>query len=208
MAETKKYSGRVGVTNFYYAVLNDDNTIVGEAPERIRFLQNMNIEFAQEISKAHGDNQTAEIAVANGDVNVTTQFHSIPQVDQDIIFGAEVVDGISSYGGDDTPPYIALVCEVTHNDGSSSWLGLPKGKFTRPSEENQTKADGVEFASDSVSGEFMDRDVDGYEKPKSYLKGYEETGSTAVRDALFQKVFGTAFPGTPDPVTPDDTLGE
>lgn len=196
--ENKKYSGRVGVTNFYYAVLDDNDQIINDEPERIRFLQNMNVEFSQEIAKAHGDNQTAEIAVANGDVNVTTQFHSIPQEDQDIIFGAEVVDGVSAYGADDVPPYIAIVCQVSHNDGSSSWLGLTKGKFTRPSEENQTKADGVEFASDSVSGEFMARAVEGFTGDKSYLKGYEESGETAVRDTIFQKVFGTAFPGEPE----------
>lgn len=191
MAE--KYSGRVGVDNFYYAVLDDNDQATG-TPKRIKFLQNMNIEFSQEMSKAYGDNRTAELAVANGDLNVTTQFHTIPQADQNIIFGAEVVDGVSSYGGDDVPPYIAVVCEVTHNDGSSSWLGLTKGKFTRPSEENQTKSDGIEFASDSVSGEFMDRKVEGFSSMKSYLKGYEEAGQTKVRDAIFRKIFNKAFP--------------
>ena len=196
MAE-KKYSGKIGVTNFYYAVLDDNDKIVGTEPERIRYLQQASIEFTQEISKAYGDNQVAEIAVSNGAVTVSTQFHTVPQVDQDIIFGSEVVEGISAYGGDDTPPYIAIVYEVSHNNGSSSWLGLTKGKFTRPSEESSTKQESVEFGSDSVSGEFMDRTVDGFEKPKSYLKGFDDAGETANRDAIFQKVFKTAYPGVP-----------
>lgn len=196
MAE-KKYSGKIGVTNFYYAVLNDKDEIVGTAPERIRYLQQASIEFTQEISKAYGDNQVAEIAVSNGAVTVSTQFHSVPQVDQDIIFGSEVVEGISAYGGDDTPPYIAIVYEVSHNDGSSSWLGLTKGKFTRPSEESSTKQESVEFGSDTVSGEFMDRMIDGFQKPKSYLKGFDEPGATTNRDAIFQKVFKTPYPGAP-----------
>ena len=196
MAE-KKYSGKIGVTNFYYAVLDDNDKIVGTEPERIRYLQQASIEFTQEISKAYGDNQVAEIAVSNGAVTVSTQFHTVPQVDQDIIFGSEVVDGISAYGGDDTPPYIAVVYEVSHNNGSSSWLGLTKGKFTRPSEESSTKQESVEFGSDTVSGEFMDRIVDGFEKPKSYLKGFDDIGETANRDAIFQKVFKTAYPGVP-----------
>lgn len=196
MAE-KKYSGKIGVTNFYYAVLNDKDEIVGTEPERIRYLQQASIEFTQEISKAYGDNQVAEIAVSNGAVTVSTQFHSVPQVDQDIIFGSEVVGGISAYGGDDTPPYIAIVYEVSHNDGSSSWLGLTKGKFTRPSEESSTKQESVEFGSDTVSGEFMDRMIDGFQKPKSYLKGFDEAGATTNRDAIFQKVFKTPYPGAP-----------
>lgn len=199
MPETKNYSGRVGLDNFYYAVLDEDDKVTADEPTRVKFVQQMNIEFAQEIVKAHGDNKTAEIAVANGDVNVTTQFHTVPQQDQDIIFGAEVVDGISAYGGDDTPPYIAMVCEVTHNDGSSSWLGLAKGKFTRPSEENNTKGDGVEFASDSVSGEFMEREIEGFKTNKSYLKGHDSKDSTTARDAIFQKIFGLPHPDASGP---------
>lgn len=198
MAENKKYSGRVGVTNFYYAILDNTDAVEG-APERIKFLQNANVEFSQEISRAYGDNTTAELAVANGPLTVSTQFHNVPQEDQDKIYGAEVSeDGLSSYGGDDNPPYIACALQVTHENGDSSWIGLTKGKFMRSGEENATKEDSVEFASDTTEGEFMDRDVDGYTKPKSYLKGYEESGTTDIRDALFQKVFGAAFPGEPE----------
>lgn len=193
---TKNYSGRVGVTNFYYMVLDDTDAAVGTAPERIEFLQNMSIEFTQEIARAYGDNRTAEIAVANGPVNVTTQFHNIPQIDQDVIFGAEVVEGVSAYGGDDNPPYVALVCEVTHNDGSSSWLGLPKGKFTRGAEENTTSEDSIEFANDSVTGEFMERDLPSYETAKSYIKGMDGKDETTKRDFVFNEIFGVGHPDT------------
>lgn len=204
MAENeKKYSGKIGVTNFYYAVLDDDDR-AEDTPERIRYLQNASIEFSQEIARAYGDNVTAEIAVANGPLTVETQFHTVPQEDQDIIFGSEVVDGISAYGGDDNPPYIALVYQVTNNDGSSSWLGLTKGKFMRPSSEDATREDSIEFGSDTVSGEFIDRTVDGFKTDKSYLKGYDEKGETESRDAIFEKVFGADFPGEPE----DDEEGD
>jgi phi13 family phage major tail protein len=193
----KKYSGKVGVTNFYYAVLDNNDTVSGE-PERIRYLQSANVEFTQEISKAYGDNTTAEIAVSNGVVNVTTGFHNVPQEDQDVIYGAETVNGVSSYGGEDNPPYIALVYQVTHNDGSSSWLGLAKGKFMRATEENPTKEESIEFGADEVSGEFMDRQIKGFSKPKSYVKGYEEAGQTDIRDEVFNMIFGTGFPGEPE----------
>ncbi len=196
MAE-KKYSGKVGVTNFYYAVLDGSDQVVGE-PERIRFLQEASIEFSQEISRAYGDNTTAELAVANGPLSVTTQFHNVPQEDQDTIYGAEKADGLSAYGGDDNPPYIACALQVTHENGDSSWIGLTKGKFMRASEENSTKEDSVEFGNDSTEGEFMDRAVNGFNNPKSYLKGYEEKDDTEIRDALFQKVFGASFPGEPE----------
>lgn len=200
MAE-KKYSGKVGVTNFYYAVLDENDQATG-TPERIKYLQNANIEFTQEISKAFGDNTIAEIAVSNGAVEVTSGFHNVPQEDQNAIFGSEVVEGISSYGGDDNPPYIALVYQATHNDGSSSWLGLAKGKFTRSPEEDTTKEDSIEFGADEVSGEFMDRDIEGFSKPKSYIKGYEEAGETDIRDKVFNMIFGSAFPGEPEGETP------
>lgn len=189
MANTKNYSGKVNVTEFHYAVLGSDDTVTGEV-NRIKFLQNVNIEFSQEISRAYGDGKTAELAISNGPVSLSTTFHNIPQEYQDELFGAEVVDGVSSYGGEDTPPYVAVAFKVEHNDGGSSWLGLTKGKFMRGNEEGSTKEDSVEFGSDEVSGEFMERKINGFDKDKSYLKGYDAKGETTVKDKIFEFVFG------------------
>ena len=70
--------------------------------------------------------------------------------------------------------------------------GLPKGLFTRPGIEGQTKEDSVDFSNETIEAQFMDREVDGFEDKKSVLFATDPKGETTNRDALFLKVFGVA----------------
>lgn len=198
MAE-KNYRASTGVTEFFYAVLNaDDTTTV--APERIEFLQTITVESAQEPVRAYGDNKTAEIAVSSGNTTVTGGFHKLPIEDRQKLLGLETtVDGLSSYGSTDNPPYVACVFAKTHEDGSKEWVGLPKGMFMRPGITGETKSDGVAFSSDEISAEFMDREVAGFDDEKSVVFGRDEKGTTIARDALFLAVFGQAYPAVTAP---------
>lgn len=45
----------------------------------------------------------------------------------------------------------------------------------------------------------MDRDVEGFDNPKSVLFGVDKKGETASRDAIFQAIFGKAYPGSSVP---------
>lgn len=192
----KKYNAVTGVDEFYYGVLNaDESGIDGEAPERIKFLQNISVEAPQEIARAYGDNVVAELATSNQPVTVSSQFHKLPAEDLNTLLGLESTEsGLSAYGGTDNPPYVACVFAKTHEDGSKEWVGLTKGKFMKPSQESNTKEDSVEFGNDTIEAEFIDRDVAGFTDAKSVIFGRDESGSTSVRDELFQSVFGAAHP--------------
>ncbi|TDL35685.1 phage tail protein [Macrococcoides bohemicum] len=193
----KNYHATTGVDEFYYGVLNTENeeTIVGTAPERIKFLQEISVSQEQSIEKAYGDNRVAEIATSNGTVEVESQFHKLPVEDRVVLFGLEKLEnGLYAYGNTDNPPYVGVVFAKTHEDGSKEWVGLPKGKFTKPEQSNQTKEDSVEFSSDSMTAEFMDRKVQGFTEEKSVIFGRDEKGSTAARDAIFMAVFGVGYP--------------
>ncbi|MRX70846.1 phage tail protein [Bacillus lacus] len=198
MAE-KNYRASTGVDQFYYAVLTETGTSLIEGDvERVEFLQTITVELPQEIVRAHGDNKTAELAVSNGNISVTSSFHKLPLVDRQVLLGLETTtDGLAAFGSSDNPPYVACVFAKTHEDGSREWVGLPKGIFTRPSINGQTKTDSVEFQSDEISAEFMDRDVAGFSEEKSVIVGVDAKGSTTTRDALFQAVFGTTYPAVP-----------
>lgn len=195
MAE-KNYRSSTGVTEFYYAVLNESEIAVG-APERIEYLQTITIESAQEPVRAYGDNKTAEIAVSSGNTSVTSAFHKLPFEDRQTLLGLEsTTEGLAAYGSSDNPPYVACVFAKTHEDGSKEWVGLPKGMFMRPGVNGETKSDGVTFSSDEITAEFMDREVAGFEDEKSVVFGRDAKGSTVARDALFTALFGQAYPGT------------
>ncbi|WP_299090343.1 major tail protein [uncultured Metabacillus sp.] len=205
----KKYKASTGIDEFYYAKLDETGTavIVG-VPERIKFLQNINIEMPQEAVRAYGDNQTAEIAVSSGNITVTSAFHKLPDEDKAVLFGLEkTAGGLYAYGSSDTPPYVACVFAKTYEDGSKEWVGLTKGIFMRPNTESQTKQDGVEFSTEEVSAEFMDREVDGFVEEKSVVFGRDEKGETVQRDALFQAIFGQPYPSTSTTTTTTTTGG-
>jgi len=194
----KNYRSSTGVTGFHYGVVGDGTT--AESVERIKFLQNITVEMASEFVKAYGDNVTAEIATSNGDITVSGAFHKLPIEDKQVLLGMETVDGISAIGSTDNPPYVAVIFEKTHEDGSVEYVGLPKGKFSRPNIEGQTKEDSVEFSSDEIEAEFMDREVEGFTDPKSVLTAMDEKGETTNRDAIYQKIFGQPYPD--EEVTP------
>lgn len=196
MAE-KLYHATTGVDEFYYSVLDpsDETVIVKSLPERIKFLQEISVSANQELAKAFGDNSVAEIATSNGEVEVSGKFHKIPKEDLITILGLETTEsGLFAYGKDDNPPYVAVVFARTYEDGSKEWVGLPKGKFIRPENSSQTKEDGVEFSSDEIEAQFMDRKVKGFNGEKSTVFAVTKKGETEARDKLFDAIFGRPYP--------------
>ncbi|QXE02770.1 major tail protein [Terribacillus sp. DMT04] len=193
MAEEKNYRASTGIDEFYYGVL-DEITNTTAAVERVKFLQTITVEMPQEPVRAYGDNITAELAVSSGNTSVTSGFHKVPEQDKKVLFGLEENEGLIAYGSEDTPPYVAVVFAKTYEDGSKEWVGLPKGMFMRSNITGQTKGEGVEFSSEEVTAEFMDRTVEGFENEKSAIFGRDAKGQTTNRDALFQAIFGQAHP--------------
>ncbi|KLV27226.1 phi13 family phage major tail protein [Niallia circulans] len=192
MPKEKVYRASTGVDEFYYGEVGEG--IVAAYIERVKFLQTINVEMPQEIVRARGDNKTAEMAVSSGDVSVTSGFHKIPLEDKQRLLGLEVVDGLTSMGSEDNPPYVAVIFAKTYEDGSREYVGLPKGLFTRPNITGNTKGEGVEFSSEEIAAQFMDRKVDGFTKDKSVIFAYDPPGETTDRDKLFMKIFGLPYP--------------
>ncbi|OIK11977.1 phage tail protein [Bacillus sp. MUM 116] len=200
MAEQKNYRSSTGVDEFFYGEIGEGTTAT--SIERVKFLQNISVDMPQEITRAYGDNKTAEMAVSSGDITVTAQFHKVPIEDKQKLLGWETVEELTAAGSDDNPPYVAVVFAKTYEDGSREYVGLPKGIFTRPTVEGKTKEDGTEFSSEEMEAQFMDREVEGFSKEKSVIFAADKKGSTTNRDALFMKIFGKAYPtgSTPDGV--------
>jgi phi13 family phage major tail protein len=195
-SEKKKYKASTGVDEFTYAPLDEtgENTIIG-TPQRVEFLQNITVEMPQEPVRAYGDNKTAEIAVSSGNTSVTSSFHKVPEQDKHVLFGLEKSDdGLYAYGSTDTPPYVAVMFAKTYEDGSKEYVGLPKGMFMRPNIEGKSKEDKVDFSSEEITAEFMDRKVEGFEEEKTVIFGRDDKGSTVARDAVYKALFGIPHP--------------
>ncbi|GMQ73515.1 major tail protein [Tetragenococcus halophilus] len=189
MAKGKNYKAFTGLDEFYYQTEGSDVNAVTD-PERIKYLKEISVSKDQEIEKAYGDNQVAEMAVTNGTVEVEAGFHKLPLPDRVKLFGLEEdEDGLVAVGND-TPPYTAVMFAKTMEDGSREYVGLPKGMFTFPEDEGNTKEDSVEFGSSSATAEFMEDDIEGFDEPKTMLLGHDEKGSTKSRDAIWAAIFG------------------
>ncbi|WP_182200091.1 major tail protein [Paraliobacillus salinarum] len=190
----KNYRASTGVDEFYYGIVDDGLTAA--QLERVKFLQNITVDMPQEVVRAYGDNETAEMAVSSGDVSVNSAFHKIPIEDKQKLLGWEVVEGLTAAGNNDNPPYVGVIFTKTYEDGSKEYVGLPKGIFTRPSITGNTKGQNTEFSNEEISAQFMDREVTGFSKKKSVIFARDAKDSTTNRDALFQKIFGIAHPST------------
>ncbi|WP_233523710.1 major tail protein [Staphylococcus pseudintermedius] len=191
-AEATGVSGiAIGVTNFYWAPIKTDDGSKWEVKggHRTRFLKEIEVDRPQETEEEYGDNIVAATAVSNGKLSVKTTFVSIPSEQKAFLAGAKKGEGGFKYGANDIPPDVAVVFERTNHDGSSEWVGLFKGKFTRPSLNGQTKQDKVEFQNDEVEGSFVDRLFD----ESSHVTGFDKKGEHKGRDYVFTETFGKTF---------------
>lgn len=191
MAE-KVYRSSTGVDGFYYGEIDESTNklLTDKNIERVKFLQTINIEMPQEIVRAYGDNKTAEMATSSGDITVSSGFHKIPLEDKERLLGWEKSEGVYAVGSTDISPYVAVIFTRTYENGDKEYVGLPKGLFTRPNVEGNTKEDSVEFSSEEIEAQFMDRKVDGFTEDKSVLFAVDKKGETSNRDKLITMLFG------------------
>lgn len=188
----KQKTSFTGLDNFNYKVLNQDDSTV-QTPERIEGLQEITISKEQEVVKAHGDNRTMETAVSNGDVELESGFHTLALEDRAALFGLETDENGIVAVGNDTPNDVAVLLERTSAEGREV-VGLISGKFTFAEVEGTTKSDEIEFSSQSTTGTFIAKDVEGYDEPKAMFLGFDPKGTNAALHSIWEKVFGEAHP--------------
>ncbi|PTK69139.1 major tail protein [Staphylococcus haemolyticus] len=193
-----RYNAATGLGKMYYAVLkeNADGSVETSAIKEVDYVQELSIEFGEELEKAYGSNKVAEIAKSAGETQLSLTFHKLPiDVQKDLLGLIEHESNKSVYGFGKSSgiTYTAVAIPRTMEDGSQEWFGLSKGVFTRPNKEGQTKEDGVEFGSDEIEGQFMERAVDGFNEELAVVMAYDDKGKTEGRDTIFNSIFGQAF---------------
>lgn len=195
MAEEKRYKSFTGLKEFYYGLLNSsEDGIEQDEAERVKFLQEIGVEVPQEIEKAYGDNKVAEMAVSTDAIALSTTFHTIPIEDRAEMYGWKGEDGEYHLPSNPMPPYVACMFARTSEDGGMEWLGFPKGIFTMPDTEGQTKEDSTEFGNDETEGQFMPRKVEGLEEETPFLIKKDKEGETKKRDKMYRQLFGVEHP--------------
>ena len=189
-----RYNAATGLGKMYYAVLTeqpDGSVQVGDIKD-VDYVQEMELEFGEELERAYGSNKVAEIAKSAGETTLSLTFHKLPiDVQKDLLGLVEHDTNSNVYGFSNSTgiTYTAVAIPRTMEDGSMEWFGLSKGVFTRPNKEGQTKEDGVEFGSDEIEGQFMERKVGGFEEELAVMMAYDPKNSTEGKDSIFQSIF-------------------
>ncbi|OIS53537.1 phage tail protein [Staphylococcus equorum] len=206
-----RYNASTGLGKIYYAVLNEqaDGTVQTSAIKEVDYVQELALEFGEELEKAYGSNKVAEIAKSAGETSLSLTFHKLPiDVQKDLLglIEHETASNVYGFGKSSGITYSAVAIPRTMEDGSMEWFGLSKGVFTRPNKEGQTKEDGVEFGSDEIEGQFMERQVGGFNEELAVIMAYDDKGTTEGRDSIFDSIFaGKTFDQVQvgsEPVTP------
>lgn len=211
-----RYNAATGLGKLYYAVLTEetDGSYTTSAIKEVDYVQELSIEFGEELEKAYGSNKVAEIAKSAGETQVNLTFHKLPiDVQKDLLglIEHESKSSVYGFGKSSGITYTAVAIPRTMEDGSEEWFGLSKGVFTRPNKEGQTKEDGVEFGSDEIEGQFMEREVDGFNEELAVVMAYDDKGKTEGRDTVFNSIFGKSFDSvqkTAEPLTTSTTDNE
>ncbi|WP_426457033.1 major tail protein [Staphylococcus cohnii] len=203
-----RYNAATGLGKMYYAVLTeqpDGSVEIGNIKD-VDYVQEMELEFGEELERAYGSNKVAEIAKSAGETTLSLTFHKLPiDVQKDLLGLVEHSENKNVYGFSNSTgiTYAAVAIPRTMEDGSMEWFGLSKGVFTRPNKEGQTKEDGVEFGSDEIEGQFMEREVGGFEEELAVMMAYEPKGSTEGKDSVFQSIFGKSENNTVKDTVPE-----
>ncbi|MTI49455.1 MAG: hypothetical protein FH761_16605 [Firmicutes bacterium] len=163
-------TGRIatGVQNVYGAeVLSDTNggSTSYDTPFKLDGVtDNIDVTQNDSIETYYGDNRAAAQANSRGDIEVTISRQSLDNEQEAFILGKTIVNGYIEDKTTDIPPDLALMFEITYNDGASKFVQLDKGKFLEANISASTKTDTTEFQSDELTGTFISRNSDGRRK--------------------------------------------
>lgn len=162
----------VGLTNLVYAVLKTDNppvTIGGsdgevEYDEAVRVLGAITANFSPNASNdtLFADDGPFDTASTFGAMSLELNVADIPPKVRAELLGADYDEntGILTHTAEDIPPYVAVGMSVKKSNGADRLIWYLKGKFTAPDDNNQTKADSINWNTPTISGNFLKRNAD------------------------------------------------
>ena len=211
---------RIGCDNLVYAVMKTEDTAstaptydaVKAAPGVISI--NINPNASQETLFA--DDGPMDTATTLGKVDVAINKAELTTEYKADLLGHEIdSNGGIVYSDSDVPPWVAIGFRTLKSNGKYRYVWLYKGKFTDPEDNNETKADSINFQTDTINGQFVKLNnqitINGKLKRlwKYEMDGDNTTASAEIMAKWFDSVTmpnATATPATP--ADPDNDEGQ
>lgn len=155
----------VGLTNLVYCELLTDEPggagVTYGAPHRILGAITANFSPNASNDTLFADDGPFDTASTLGAMTLELNVADLPAEDRARLLGATYSDeGILINTGNDIPPYVAVGMSVRKSNGANRLVWYLKGKFTVPDDNNQTKADSINWNTPTITGNFLKRDTD------------------------------------------------
>jgi phi13 family phage major tail protein len=162
----------VGLTNLVYAIMTADvpPTTVGGTDgyaaydSATRILGAITANFAPNASNdtLFADDGPYESASTLGAMTLELNIADLPAAQRAELLGAtyDEATGILTHTGADKPPYVAVGMSIKKSNGFDRYIWYLKGRFVAPDDNNQTKADSINWNTPTITGNFLKRDCD------------------------------------------------
>ena len=160
----------IGLTNLVYAIMVDDvppTTVGGDDgyttyDSAVRILGAITANFSPNASNdtLFADDGPYETASTLGAMSLELNVADLPPENRAELLGARYENGVLIHTSEDIPPYVAVGMSVKKSNGADRYIWYLKGKFTAPDDNNQTKADSINWNTPTITGNFLKRDSD------------------------------------------------
>lgn len=159
----------IGLTNLYYALLDEEKdvplgkSVAGKVEdlyqEPIRMTGAITANFSPSSSNdtLFADDGPYEVASTLGAMTLELNVADLPPEHRAVLLGEDTADGIVVSNSENTPPWVACGMSVKKSNGASRLLWYLKGKFASPDDNNQTKADSINWNTPTITGNFSKR---------------------------------------------------
>ncbi|MGL5717325.1 MAG: major tail protein [Paraclostridium sp.] len=156
--ETRK-AMKIGVDNVVACKISDNDNKYEVISEVIALpgamAMNVNANFSLET--AFFDNGPGELAISLGVIEVTFNKSALGPKEKSWLLGLNEIEKSKeiAYSQNNVAPWIALGFRSLRSDGSYRYVWMLKGKFSLPEDNNETKADSINFQSEELTGRFV-----------------------------------------------------
>lgn len=154
----------IGLTNVHYAIMISDTAGVSatyQTPVRIPGAISANFSPSASNDTLFADDGPYDTASTLGAMSLELNVADLPASVRAALLGhAYAANGLLVHKSTDTPPFVAIGMSVLKSNGHSRYLWYLKGKFADPDDNNQTKADSINWNTPTITGNFLKRDFD------------------------------------------------
>ena len=150
---------RIGCDRFCYAVMTTEDTkttapvygTITEAPDII----SINVNPNGSLDTLFYNDGPGDSAATLGKIEVEINKAYLSTADEKTLLGHAIDSkGGLVYGGNDSPPWVAIGYRTMKSNGKYRYVWMYKGRFVDPEINSETKGESINFQTSTIKGQF------------------------------------------------------